>query len=105
MPEEGSGIRSRRAVFYGAALGGNYWGLLSLLALTHERGKVDAGWITTGDLVIFIATSALTLLAGSGLLLVRRPAARTAGIALIICALSGWILFGTVALQSWLWGL
>ncbi|WP_319432311.1 hypothetical protein [Mycobacterium sp. RTGN5] len=103
MSGQQSGIRARLAVFSGAALGGVYWGLLSMLAVAHQRGQVDAGWITPGDLLIVIATSVLTLLAGVALLRVSRTAARTAGVALIICALSGWVLFGTVAFQSSLW--
>jgi hypothetical protein len=103
MPGPQSGIRSRLAVFSGAALGGVYWGLLSMVVIAHERGKIDEGWISPGDLLIFIAASVLTLLVGAALLLLSRSAARTAGVALIICALSGWIVFGIVAIQSWLW--
>lgn len=103
MPGQQYGIRSRLAVFSGAALGGVYWGLLAMLAQAHKRGKPDAGWIVPGDLLIVIAVSALTFLAGWGLVLLGRSAARTAGVALIICALSGWILFATVAFQYALW--
>jgi hypothetical protein len=103
MPGEQYGIRAKLAVFGGAVLGGVYWGLLSLLAIAHEQGDVNAGWITPGDLLIFIASSALVFLAGWALLLLSRPAARTTGVALIICALSGWLVFGTVAFQAAVW--
>ncbi|AQT80694.1 hypothetical protein B1R94_17660 [Mycolicibacterium litorale] len=99
------GIRSRVAIFAGAALGGVYWALLSLLVVTRNGARANTGWIVPSDLLIVIGVNALTLLAGSGLLLLSRPAARTAGLALILCALSGWVVFGTVAIQSWLWRL
>ncbi|MBB3604621.1 CHASE2 domain-containing sensor protein [Mycolicibacterium sp. BK556] len=105
MTEQRSGIQYRLAVFFGAVLGGVYWGLLSTLVTAHEHGPTHRGWMTPADLLTFVATSALTLFVGCALLLLLRSLVRTVGLALVLCALSGWIVVGTVALQSWLWRL
>lgn len=96
MSVERIGIRSRTAVFAGSALGGGYWGLLLLPVLAHQTSSVT---IAPGDLLIVIATSLWLVLGGWGLLLNRRSTARTAGCALIICALSGWIVLVPIAIQ------
>lgn len=101
-PGEQAGIRSRLAVFAGAALGGVYWGALSLIVLTHRQSGEP---FLSSQVLRLAATSVAVLCAGIGLIAVSRPKMRTAGVGLIICALSGWIVFGTVALQSWLWRL
>ena len=102
VPGEQAGIRSRVAVFAGAALGGVYWGAVSLIVLTHRQSGDP---FLSRQLLRLAATSVVVLCAGIGLMAVSRPNLRTAGVGLIVCALSGWIVFGTVALQSWLWRL
>ncbi|WP_445169753.1 hypothetical protein ACTXG7_10790 [Mycolicibacterium sp. Dal123E01] len=94
------GIRSRQAVFSGAALGGLYWGAISLIVVTHRHSGDP---FFSSHFLRLAATSAAILLAGVGLLFASHTKARTAGVALIVCALSGWIAAVTAAVQFGLW--
>lgn len=103
MASGDNAIRSRVAVFSGAALGGVHWAVLSLIVVSHQAEGQTAPAITPGELWPAIASSIAIGLIGGALLLVSRTTARTAAVALIICALSGWVVFGAVLTQSWMW--
>ena len=95
-------IHSRVAVFAGAALGGVYWGLLGIRVMM-SIGRADDRWIDPVELIVFIAASLVIFAIGWVFLRAWSAAARTSGVALILCALSGWLAFGAVGLQSALW--
>ena len=99
------GIRSRLAVFWGAAFGGFFAGMLFVVAMAYRSETSTHPLVPPVGLFIVIVISGLLILGGSWLLFVSGTAGRTFGVALIVCALSPWIVFGTVALQSWLWRL
>ncbi|SBS79172.1 membrane hypothetical protein [uncultured Mycobacterium sp.] len=105
MPGKEYGIRSRLAVFWGAASGGFFSAMLFVVAMAYRSASADYSRIPPVGLFIVIVISGLMVLGGSWLLFVSRTPGRTFGVTVIICALSPWIVFGTVAIQSWLWRL
>jgi hypothetical protein len=96
-------ISTRRAVFLGAALGGFLWAMVFVGVVAYRSGQVQESFLTSPVVAVVIVISGVIVFLGSWLVFVSRTAGRTFGLALIVCALSGWVVFGTVAIQSWLW--
>ena len=106
MQGERQRIRARLAIFLGSAIGGFYWALLSTLLINNRRGGVNTTVFSYANLLLVIVVSALTNLAGLVLVLkASTTEGRTLGVALIVCALSGWIVFASTVLQLFLWRL
>ncbi|BBY66259.1 hypothetical protein MHEL_45020 [Mycolicibacterium helvum] len=105
MHDEEYGIRNRLAVFWGAASGGFFSGMLFVVSMAYGSGSPDHSLVPPVGLFIVIFMTGLMVLGGAWLLVVSRTPGRTFGVTVIICALSPWIVFGTIAIQSWLWRL